>query len=71
MIKIVILSFQMAGGFGFAPMADGEECRAAAAGLAPAIAWGAECSEIELFAEGAPEAPETAPLPPPRPERPG
>ncbi len=69
MIKIFILSYQVAGGFGAAHMADAEACDRAMDGLEPQITWDAECTEIETFVVGSILAPEMAPMPKPKPER--
>jgi hypothetical protein len=69
MIKVFILSYQIVGGFGYAPMTDAAACDRAMAGLEPQITWGAECTEIETFVVGSILAPETAPRPKPKPER--
>ncbi len=68
MIKFLILSYQVAGGFGTAHMADAAACERAMAGLEPQITWGAECTEIETFVVGSILAPEMAPMPKPKPD---
>ncbi len=66
MITVFILAAQMVGGgFSMLPYDSQDACRAAMAGLPPAIVAEAECFGIEMIAPGGSRlAPEKAPLPP-------
>ena len=67
MIKVFILSIQMGGGFVMMPMADEAACRTAVADMVVTVAFVATCYQIEQIKPGSKYAPETAPLPPPKP----
>ncbi len=68
MIKIFVLAVLLPGGFTILPMASDAACRAAMAGINTAIAISAECYQVEMIApDGSQYAPETAPLPKPKP----
>ncbi len=70
MITLFVLMAQMTGGgFAMMPFSSQDGCRAAVAGLQPAIVAEAQCVEIEMIAPGSAYAPVLAPLPKPKPGR--
>ncbi len=64
MIALFVLIAQMTGGgFSMMPFDSQDACRAAMAGLPPAIVAEAECVQIEMLAPASVYAPEMAPVP--------
>ncbi len=68
MIKVFILSAQLAGGFTMIPFSDEIACNDAIDALPPSIVTEAECYPVEMIQQsGSRLAPEMAPLPPHKP----
>ncbi len=67
MIKVAYLCAVMAAGIPCTPFTDMTACRAAEGGLSVALVERSECAPVEVIRPYHP-APETAPLPIPRPE---
>ena len=68
MIAVFVLVAQIVGGdIAMMPYGSTVACQAAMVGLQPAIVVGAQCVEVEMLAPASQYAPETAPLPVPKP----
>ena len=68
MIEVFVLVAQIVGGdIAMMPYGSTVACQAAMAGLQPAIVAEAQCVQIEMIAPASAYAPETAPLPVPKP----
>ena len=68
MIEVVVLVAQIVGGdIAMMPYESTAACEEAMVGLQPTIVANAQCVEIEMIAPDSVYAPETAPLPVPKP----